>query len=225
MVAQSTHVTSRAVLALRQVGDHPEPVHRGVRWLLAESGAGAPWWVRAARTAMRIHASGSDGAGWPWFPGSAAWVVPTSLAICAMARHRQGPHAGPIATRVQQAAQFLLSRRCPDHGWNHGGLFAPGERPASYPETTGVALLALGAMRLAEAPSDLESSIRRGEHHARQPMSTEGASWLRLGLLAHGRSVAPAPSDCSDWTVSQIALRAIAECATRGHNPFMGTAR
>jgi hypothetical protein len=174
---------------------------------------------------MGTRSAATENAGWPWIPGAAAWVIPTSLAICALSRQKPGavgrgiPASIParIAARINEGRQFLLSRRCPDHGWNHGGLFRSGEAPESYPETTGIALLAMAGAR----QPDFELSLHRGEQHAGDPKSSEGAYWLRLGLLAAGRKIPPSPVNYRDWTVNQVALRIITEAAELGHNPFI----
>lgn len=215
-VETSTNVTSLGVLALSGMAGYEDIVDHGVRWLLPQSGAETSFWVRLARFAMGIDSSATEHDGWPWFPGAASWVIPTSLAICALSRQRNGKYAKEIASRIHEARRFLLSRRCPDQGWNHGGLFRPGEAPVSYPETTGIALLALAGM----GQADLEPSLRCGEQHARNPKSSEGAYWLTLGLLAHGRTP-PLPAEYHDWTVNQAALRVIAQAGKEGNNPFL----
>ena len=81
-------------------------------------------------------------------------------------------------------------------------MYKPDERPNSYPETTGIALLALAGT----SPSEIDPSIRCGEQHARDPRSSEGDYWLRLGLSAQGRNPAPSTGHYRDWTVNQLAL-------------------
>jgi Prenyltransferase and squalene oxidase repeat len=215
-VEQSTHVTSLGVLALSGVAGYEDIADRGVRWLLTQSGAESSILARVVRFAMGVRSSATEHAGWPWFSGTAAWVIPTSLAICALSWHKRGRYGGDIAARVEEARQFLLSRRCPDQGWNHGGQFREGETPVSYPETTGIALLALRGTK-----ADLSPSLRRGEEHLRNARSSEGESWLRLGLLAQGHSVERPMTKYRDWTVNQVALRIITQAGDSGRNPFL----
>ena len=54
----------------------------------------------------------------------------------------------------------------------------------SYPETTGMALLALHGT----TGPEVTQGLKRGEQHLAACQSSEAASWLRLGLGAHGRS-------------------------------------
>jgi hypothetical protein len=204
-------------MALSQTTGYEDVVARGARWLLAQYGAEPSFVARFARFVMGVNASAIDRLGWPWFPGSAAWVIPTSLAICALSRLHPDIYGRDISRRAEEARRFLLSRRCPDQGWNHGGLYRPGEMPASYPETTGIALLALRGVDVRM----VEGALRCGERHARDPKSSEGESWLRLGLLAHGRNPQEPPATYRDWNVNQLALRIIARCAETGNNPFL----
>jgi hypothetical protein len=215
-VEQSTHVTSLSILALSGLDGYEEIADRGVHWLLSQAGAESSVWARMARLAMGTQSSPTQHAGWPWFPGAAAWVIPTSFAIFALLKQKSGRYSGEIEARVKDARSFLLARRCPDHGWNHGGLFRDGERPSSYSETTGIALLALTGTTSAE----IKQSIRCAEQHVREPRSSEGDCWLRLGLAAHGRKPAPSSGKYRDWTVNQMALGIIARSGREG-NPFI----
>lgn len=212
-VEQSTHVTSLAILALADP-QYESTTTRATRWLLQQAGRETAFWSRLARKAMGTQANGTGHQGWPWYPGASAWVIPTALSILALASRKQQPEiAARIADRISDARAFLLARRCPDHGWNHGGLYRTGEVPASYPETTGLALLALR-----EAP---EPSLLRAEAHYRIPRSSEGANWLRIGLMAHGRDPGPPPNQYRQWSANQAALSVILQAAEVGRNPFL----
>ncbi len=216
-VEQSTHVTSLSILALSGLDGYQEVADRGVQWVLSQTGAESSVWARVARFVMGVQSVHTEHAGWPWYPGAAAWVIPTSLAIFALLKQKNGRHAVEIEGRLKEARSFLLSRRCPDHGWNHGGLFRDGEHPSSYPETTGIALLALAGMTTA----DLGASLHCGEQHVREPRSSEGEYWLRMGLAAHGRDPGPPSSKYRDWTVNQIALGVIVQTSRPESNPFI----
>jgi hypothetical protein len=221
-VEQSTHVTSLGILALSGLQGYEDFTDRGVHWILSQAGAESSFWERTARLVMGTQSSATQHAGWPWLPGAAAWVIPTSLAIFALLKQRHGRYAADIEARVTEARGFLLNRRCPDHGWNHGGIYKAGERPNSYPETTGIALLALAGA----TPSEIDPSIRCGEQHARDPRSSEGDYWLRLGLSAHGRNPSPPTGQYRDWNVNQLALGIIARnnsarTGEAGSNPFI----
>src|SRR4029079_4951496 len=143
-------------------------------------------------------------------PGAAAWVGPTALSVLALQKmaKRDGGLANrsDLKKRVDQGVSYLLARRCRDGGWNHGSTQALGYDSDSYPETTGVALLALHGSKAPE----IGNAVEVAERHLRESHSLEATSWLTLGLLAHGRS----PSEVSvmphQGTVA-ISLAAMAE--------------
>jgi len=156
--------------------------------------------------------------GWPWYPGAAAWVAPTALTILALEKlDRAGDTRDTrVRERIEQGRAFLLARRCSDGGWNHGSTRALGYDSGSYPETTGVALLALHSSRR----SELESGVSSAERQLARCHSSEAASWLQLGLLARGRPAA-APVIDPRGGVLEIALGALAQAASEGRNLFL----
>ena len=110
----------------------------------------------------------------------------------------------------------MLARRCRDGGWNHGSTRALGYDSGSYPETTGLALLALHD---AQGP-EVEFGVAAAERHLAMCRSAEAASWLTLGLLARGRSVS-APALETHGGVIETALQALASAAAQGRNLFL----
>lgn len=182
VVPVSTWVTSLVILAL------PNPGKRAGDWLAADVFA----------------KNGSS----PWFPGTAGWVIPTSMSILALSRIDRVS----FAPQIEQSRRFLLSRRCRDGGWNHGGSSFRSENAASYPETTGLALLALAGV----PPEQLTAAFRLSGVFLKNPGSVEGLSWLQIGLLAQGRSVEDPRSDMRPRTVRDISLRLLALAARDG---------
>jgi hypothetical protein len=122
-----------------------------------------------------------------------------------------------IQNRIGEGTSFLLARRCRDGGWNHGSTHSLGYDSDSYPETTGLALLALhGAVK-----SDMGPAIDVAERHLRESRSLEATSWLTLGLLAHGRSPSVGSVMPHQGTVA-LAVAALADAARLGRNLFVG---
>jgi hypothetical protein len=181
-VAASTWVTSLAILAL------------------PGSGEGAGDWL-AARVYNKTGGS-------CWWPGTASWVTPTATTALALSRL----DGRRFAACIENNRRFLLSRRCVDGGWNHGGASFRSENALSYPETTGLALLALAGA----PPEQLTSAFRLADHFLKNPGSIEGLSWLQMGLLAHGRSAQDPPSRPQPRTVRDISLRLLALAAPEG---------
>jgi hypothetical protein len=88
----------------------------------------------------------------------------------------------------------------------------------SYPETTGVALLALAGK---DSPV-----IRKACHWAQAQLAgcrtSEGESWLRLGLLAHAQLPPRTPAAVRPArTVQNAALALLASAAAAGSNAFL----
>ena len=182
---------------------------------------------------LRLWMLGADSAGdslsfdgWPWYPGAAAWVGPTALSVLALQKlaKRGGPASrSDLKERIDQGVGYLLARRCSDGGWNHGSTRSLGYDSDSYPETTGLALLALHGLD----DQKVTQGVARGEQQLAVCQSSEGVSWLRLGLGAHGRTpLAPALVDASTAPalhggVMAIALTALADAAQAGKNSFL----
>ncbi len=214
---QSTGGTALAVLALDRAGalaGDPRPL----QWLLRQTGRDSAWVTRIREFMLGVRGeyAGRD-PGWPWFPGTAAWVVPTAMTILAL-RAWPDPGVQPqVNERIESGRKFLLARVCRDGGWNHGSSRALGYESDSYPETTGIALLAL---RGVDAP-EVSRAVERARRHLRDCRSPSGAAWLQLGLLAHGESPsdlrASVRSDCYPCRgLLDVALALIVESAYQG---------
>ncbi|MGA3043519.1 MAG: prenyltransferase/squalene oxidase repeat-containing protein [Bryobacteraceae bacterium] len=217
-VDQSTWVTALAALL------PPETIGaarhaRAVKWLLGEGGMeSSPIYRLGAFLRNGKLPDGADLDGWPWFPGTAAWVTPTCMGVLALKKcYSQRPSAA-LRERIDQAQAFLLSRRCADGGWNHGSARALGYNTDSYPESTGQVLLALAGTDAAK----LGNSLSVAQRFLREQRSAAGAAWLRLGLLAHQQVPAAAPlftMPCR--TVPDAALTFLAAVAEQGYNVFL----
>ncbi len=192
---------------------------RAVEWLVAQSGMETSPVLRWRELVMNGKLPPApEWSGWPWFPGTAAWVTPTCLGILALKKaYWRRPSAG-LRERIEQARGYLLSHRCADGGWNHGSARSLGYDADSYPETTGQALLALAGTDAAR----LGASLDVAQRFLREHRSSGGAAWLRLGLLAHQRYPAGAPiftMPCR--TLEDTALTSLAAAAEQGYNVFV----
>jgi squalene cyclase len=215
-VAQSTWVTALVLLALSQ-WDQRQERGRAAEWLLGSRGQESSWVFRL-RMWMLQQSSGPAGGttGWPWVPGSAGWVPPTAITILALQKAVSGSQDRHVAARVAAGKEFLLARVCPDGGWNDGSTGAFGYTSNSYPETTGMALLALhGTSR-----KQVARGIERAEKWLQTSRSAEAAAWLRLALLAHGMLVPAVPPPACRTSV-EAALWMLVESAAAGKNIFI----
>jgi hypothetical protein len=217
-VDHSTWVTALvALLPAEAIGAAPHA--RAVNWLLSNTGMESSPIYRWREIVLNGKPpQGPDLSGWPWFPGTAAWVTPTCLGILALKKCYWRQPSSDLRERIDKAQSFLLSRRCADGGWNHGSQRALGYDLDSYPETTGQALLALAGTD----PARLQDSFRLAQRFFREHRSAGGAAWLRLGLLAYQQVPAGAPlfnKPCR--TVVDSALTVIASAAEQGYNVFL----
>jgi hypothetical protein len=173
---------------------------RALAWLKSQTGRESSWTFKLRQRLGGSREEYPDG--WPWFPGAAAWVVPTSFAVLAFERELRGHPDGELSARVADGKRFLISRMCADGGWNYGANRALGRDGDSYPETTGIALLALRGVKV-------ERSLAAARKHLAACRSAEGLAWLRMGLAAHGEA-APCTRTPACRTNTDAALWAIA---------------
>ncbi len=226
-VEESTWVTALTLLLPPDIQSFDRS--RAEAWTVDQTGRESGWVFR-----LRLWMLGADSTsdslsfdGWPWYPGAAAWVGPTALSVLALQKlaKRGGAAASrsDLKKRIDQGVGYLLARRCRDGGWNHGSTRALGYDSDSYPETTGLALLALHGLDDAK----VAQGVARAEQQLAVCQSSEGVSWLRLGLGAHGR--APVPPTFGDSPngptmhggVMELALAALADTAQAGRNSFL----
>jgi hypothetical protein len=189
---------------LGTTGEESTRTHRLREWLLGNS------------TSMRQRES----PGWPWVPGTAAWVGPTSIAILALQKEERREPSSEVRGRIDAGRRFLLGRACDDGGWNHGSSRALGYPSHAYPETTGLALAALRGVR---APQ-IDLALQTAQRFLAECRSADALNWLRLGLLAHGR-LPPGyctPSGVECRTIPETSLELVMNAAERGRDCFWG---
>ena len=212
-VRRSAWVTAVAAL-LGPAALGQDSYRRGIAWIVQQSGAETSFPSRVQRF---LTGNAQTYPGWPWFPGTSAWVTPTALSMLALRQAARYAESARMLARLDHGAACLLQHACSDGGWNYGAARALDYDAHSYPETTGVALLAL---RGRDTPA-----IRKacGWAQAQLPgcRTSEGESWLRLGLLAHGQLPPDAPPPVRPpRTVQNTALAWLASAAVAGRNPF-----
>ncbi len=180
-VAESTWVTAfAALLPAEAIG--ADRMNRALAWLEDQTGRESSWSYKLQQMIHGINEKHPDG--WPWFPGAAAWVIPTSLGLLAFERALTRGES----RRLREKSEFGCgisggAQRAADGGWNHGANRALGRDGDSYPETTGIALTALH--RSADAAL-IERAKKAARRHLATCRTAEGIAWLRMGLAAHG---------------------------------------
>ena len=124
--------------------------------------------------------------GWAYTSGK-SWTEPTAFAILALLSARSS------SDQVQRASLWLKRTQLADGGWPptadvaQSGAYTSGEIVASYPETTGLSLLALKAL----SKNTLRASLDRAQSFSHNPDSLEGWAWLHMALVAHGLEPPP----------------------------------
>jgi hypothetical protein len=215
-VSASTWVT--ALVALVPAAGLNSALAGARKSLLAQTGRESSLIERLRMALMGVRSDiDVSNNGWPWFPGAAAWVMPTSLTLLALRRLNGISPDREIPPRIQSGQQFLLARMCADGGWNHGSSKALGYDAGSYPETTGMALLALEGI----PAQKLTRSFKTAERHLAETRSREAASWLQLGLAAHHQPVISKQFDHPPRNVQETALSCLADMAREGRNVLL----
>jgi hypothetical protein len=213
-VDQSTWVT--ALVALLPPDRLGAPQHgRAVRWLSKLQGVETTTVYRLRQRLLGNRTPAEqEFAGWPWMPGNAAWVAPTSTAILALEKQQRREGSRLIQERIETGRRFLLSRTCPSGGWNHGGVPDQLYHPIPYPEVTGMALAALRGV----ASPKVTRALELARTFLTESRSADAINWLRLGLAAHGRlpeGYVP-PEGVARRTLPEIALDAMWESGDAG---------
>ena len=181
-------VTSLALIALRDYVPGIPARLRGFHWLLKFAGKESNWlWRWKFRTTDRHVRFVPDKYGWPWFPETLSWVVPTSFAVLAL---NQLPcrcgDLGRIPHRVNLGMEMLIDRACPGGGWNAGNGVVYGTPLSPHADDTAIALLALSERK--EIPFT-QSAVQWLEKTAQTLRSPWSLAWAILALAAHGRPV------------------------------------
>jgi hypothetical protein len=217
---ESTWVT--ALVALLPPEKLGSSIHaRAIDWLLSTSGEESSALYRVRRWLLGTPQEPElEFPGWPWIPGSAAWVGPTALSMLALQKEMGSRPSAAIRRRVDQGRHFLMRRMCQGGGWNHGSVRALGHEASPYPETTGMALAALRGVRSPETDHALEVAGRfLGECR-----SADALNWLRIGLIAHGRlpdGYCP-PAQLACRTLPETSLDMLVAGAQKSNDLFWG---
>lgn len=217
-VAESTWVTAVvALLPAEAIG--AASMKRALAWLNDHAGEESTRLFRFQQWIHGIHGDGS--VGWPWFPGAAAWVTPTSIGILAFEQALARGADTRLRERVSLAREFLVQHMCSDGGWNHGSAHALGHDLNSYPETTGQGLTALRPLPGAKDREAIEKAKQAARRHYATCTTAEGLAWLRMGLAAHGE-VPPARRGLASPPVPRTTLdAALMAIASASRNPLL----
>ena len=175
-------MTALVLLLPGRSGSAREDADHAVSWLLSQTVASPGSFERLRWRLLGVRARRAALEGWPWFPGAAAWVTPTALTTLALEKQNRRSTNKDVRERIAQGRAFCW----PVVARMEVGTTARPRRSAmirSYPETTGIALLALHDVR--------NTATATAEDLTQKPLATcrslEGACWLTLALWARGR--------------------------------------
>jgi hypothetical protein len=136
--------TSLTSIALRFIGAPSGPIEKSIRWLLNHQGREGHWfWKWKFRTVDRAVQFNPDKYGWPWFPGTVSWVIPTAFSLVTLRQSSPCCRTELVANRIQLGTDMLRDRACPQGGWNAGNGIVFGSPLTPHIDTTAIALLAL----------------------------------------------------------------------------------
>ena len=216
-VGESTWVTSLGILATPENQLGSPACKAALNWLTIQAKPPNSTLERFLLRLRGLPVPIETGAGESWFPNTAAWVYPTAMAILALSYAADVTNHQPYRDLAQKGKQYILSRRCPDGGWNHGGSRYLSENATSYPEITGLALLALAGL----PKPNLAPSLKQARSFLAHPESIEGLSWLQMGLAGQGAELRYGETGLPCRTTCDIALRLLALVSLEGRNKLL----
>ena len=170
--------TPLAVLAWQGAPAFKEAQERAVAFLLATSGLS----LKKDEDPMFSH--NPEIPGWSWQADTAAWVEPTAMTM--MALEAAGRGAEP---RLEEGRLLLLDRQIPGGGWNYGNTAVFDQVLKPMPESTGMALNALGHKAPREMVQASLAYLTGCVPALRTPWSL---AWAIFGLGAWGERPASA---------------------------------
>jgi hypothetical protein len=212
----STWVTSLCLLALSGRALSGRRQNDAIQWLLGQISTG-PDPIERFIFRLRGVSRGRQTGGSPWFPGTAAWIAPTVISVLALSQAARQQNRSELCGHVREAQKYILYHRCRDEGWNHGGNPYLSETAVSYPEMTGMALLALYGV----PSSELDLPLKLAQVRLASPGSMEAFCWLHLALVRHGRHTGDLQTGLPCRTTRDISLRLLSLAAESRSNRFV----
>jgi hypothetical protein len=216
-VGESTWVTSLGILATPENELNSPASKAALNWLMIQAKPPTSAWECFLLRLRGLPIPIETGAGESWFPNTAAWVYPTAMSILALSYAADATSNHLYRGLAQRGKRYILSRRCSDGGWNHGGSRYLSKNMSCYPEMTGLALLALTGM----PEQDLAPSLKQARSFLSAPESIEGLSWLQMGLTSQGSELRYQQTGLPCRTTRDITLRLLALASLKGRNNLL----
>lgn len=180
---ESSWVTAWALWALAFAGRRGGRLERGAAWLAAVPviSFDDPETAPAMRRLLEVDPGAT---GWPWQPGEASWVTPTSIAVIAMCWSGLRDHP-----RLAQARWYLADRACSSGGWNFGNPVMLGRPIPPLVTDTGIALLALRQLGVPASDADVAGGLGWLGQVRPEDAGALDRAWACLGNGVWGRDV------------------------------------
>ncbi len=175
--AEGSWMSYAALLAFHALGASEEK-RRLQDWILRFEDASGRFTKNEIAVTKARYRSDPTIPGWPWTPGTTAWVEPTALFILALVRCR----VPLLDKRIQSGVDLLLDRRVPSGGWNYGNPFSLSYELEASTMSTALALAALAAAGLTERVAAVNAGLRYLEVCLRSDVSTASLCWALLAL-------------------------------------------
>ncbi len=171
------------MMALRFAQPLVAPVDKTFRWLLNNRGREGSWfWNWKFRTVDRRVRFNPSKYGWPWFPGTVSWVVPTAFSLITLQQAFPCCRAEHVVKRIRLGTEMLLDRACPGGGWNAGNGMVFGAALNAHIDTTAIALLALAVDDAQPVVRQALTWLRQASAECSSPYSL---AWSALAFLMH----------------------------------------
>ena len=219
--------TSLAAITLRFMQSPPAPVEKALRWLLSNQGREGHWfWNWKFRTVDRRVRFDPDKYGWPWFPGTLSWVVPTAFSLITLKQAFPCCRTEHVAKRIRLGTEMFVDRACPGGGWNAGNGMVFGAALNAHIDTTAIAFMALTGEDTPAAHQALDWLREAfGDCSSAYSLAWSALAFLtdkdRAADLCIARLYKALSSDHSIFSTETLSLAAIAINAVRGGtNPF-----
>ena len=153
---------------------------RLIGWILGLEDASRRFAPADIQSIARTYRYDASIPGWPWTPGTTAWVEPTAMFILALTR------AGVASTepRIQAGLRLLIDRRVPSGGWNFGNPFSKAHELEATLLSTSLALAALSAAGTPATKPAVEAGLRFIEARLAGDVSTVSLAWTLIALLS-----------------------------------------
>jgi len=116
--------------------------------------------------------------GWPWTPGTTAWVEPTALFMIALVR----AGISPEHERLKSGVRLLVDRRVRSGGWNFGNPYSQTQELEATPLSTALALAGLGAAGYPGERAAVREGLRYLAGALAGDVSAIALAWSALAL-------------------------------------------